>query len=188
MQRAPFGKLCPRCYSGALRPSRMTSGDARLLITLRRPVRCQDCGQQAYVFAWQALTLRQRSQVSTQLKRGGTSWVPPVRFVLVRGRLHHSDADSVILVASLLQRPSGRKHYPNWFAFQAASFVFATSNSAIRRRTKCLSRTKAGSSGGKSARCSTRARVERRISTRLGDTSATIKIWMPTGTIMAVCS
>src|SRR5580692_9804733 len=43
---------------------------------------------------------------------------------------------------------------------QAAFRVFATSSSAIRCSTKSLSLTKAGSSGDRSADCSTRASVE----------------------------
>ena len=54
---------------------------------------------------------------------------------------------------------------------QAALRVLATSSSAIRRSTERLSLTIAGSSGDRSADCSTRASVERRISTRLGDAS-----------------
>src|SRR5580704_2240732 len=54
---------------------------------------------------------------------------------------------------------------------QAAFRVFVTSSSAIRCSTKSLSFTKAGSSGDRSADCSTRASVERRISTRRGDAS-----------------
>jgi hypothetical protein len=50
MKRAPLGRLCPDCYSGALRPSKLKVADLRLRITLRSPVRCQNCGERAWVF------------------------------------------------------------------------------------------------------------------------------------------
>jgi len=59
MNAAPLGRLCPNCYSGALRLSKLRSSDLGLLLTLRYPVRCKDCGERAYGFIWQVLAHRQ---------------------------------------------------------------------------------------------------------------------------------
>jgi hypothetical protein len=53
---------CPSCFSEALRPSRLRLGDARLLLTLRYPVRCRDCRVRAYAFVWRLVALRSTCQ------------------------------------------------------------------------------------------------------------------------------
>jgi len=57
MTVAPLGKFCPHCYSENLRRSKLRYGDLGLLLTLRYPLRCEDCRERPFTFVWRAFAL-----------------------------------------------------------------------------------------------------------------------------------
>jgi hypothetical protein len=67
MNSAPLGKLCPICFSETLRRSKLRSGDVRLLLTLRYPVRCKNCGERSHNFIWKAFALRHAKVTSREV-------------------------------------------------------------------------------------------------------------------------
>jgi hypothetical protein len=110
--------------------------------------------------------VRERRQVVTLTRE--RSHAP---LVLFNTSYDYADEGKFDLVIPPLTRPEEWLRKIAATIDQAAFRVLATSSSAIRRSTKRLSLTIAGSSGDRSADCSTWASVERRISTRLGDAS-----------------
>ena len=64
MERESHGVVCPWCYSSSLRLSMLRPGDVRWLLTLRYPIRCQDCEQRCYAFIWQALAIHRASRAA----------------------------------------------------------------------------------------------------------------------------